>query len=183
VPPVAPDRIAWAVELLDPQPGDRILEIGCGPGVAAALVCERLADTGHLTAIDRSATAVARTRRRLGTGRATVLQTDLAGFEAPADSFDKAFAVNVNLFWTGPGDAELAALRAVVRPGGVIRLVYEGPPAGGGRDVAPAVTAALGRIGCAAGVTRDPGGSLLCVTGTVPEDDDVWGGLIAAADR
>jgi SAM-dependent methyltransferase len=160
------DRHAWAVEQLDPQPGDRILEIGCGPGVAAALVCERLGGGGRLTAIDRSATAVERTRRRLGSGPATVEQTDLAGFDAPASSFDKAFAVNVNVFWTGPAEAELEVLRTVVRPGGVIALVYEGPPSGGGRDVAPTVAAALGRIGCATGVARDPGGSLLCVTGT-----------------
>jgi protein-L-isoaspartate O-methyltransferase len=161
-----PDRNAWAVDLVDPQPGDRVLEVGCGPGVAAALVCDRLVD-GRLTAIDRSATAVERTRRRLGAGRATVEQSDLAGFDAPASSFDKAFAVNVNVFWTGPADAELAVLRSVLRRGGVIRLVYGGPPSGGGRDVAPTVTAALGRIGCATGVARDPSGSLLCVTGTI----------------
>jgi protein-L-isoaspartate O-methyltransferase len=161
-----PDRHAWAVERLDPRPGERVLEIGCGPGVAAALVCERLGDAGRLTAIDRSATAVERTRRRLGAVHAVVEQTDLAGFDAPAGSFDKAFAVNVNVFWTGRAEAELEVLRAVVRPGGVIALVYEGPPSGGGRDVAPTVAAALGRIGCATGVARDPSGSLLCVTGT-----------------
>ena len=165
------DRHAWAVELVDPRPGDRILEVGCGPGVAAALVCERLVD-GRLTAIDRSATAVERARRRLAphiaAGRAVLEQTDLAHFDAPRGSFDKAFAVNVNVFWTGRAEAELEVLRAVVRPGGVIALVYEGPPSGGGRDVAPTVAAALGRIGCATGVARDPSGSLLCVTGTVP---------------
>jgi ubiquinone/menaquinone biosynthesis C-methylase UbiE len=165
------DRHAWAVELLDPQPGDRILEIGCGPGVAAALVCERLAH-GRLTAVDRSATALERARRRLtphiAAGRAVLEETDLAGLAAPAHSFDKAFAVNVNVFWTGPAEAELDVLRRVLRPGGIVHLVYEGPPSGGGRDVAPTVAAALGRAGCATGVTRHPSGSLLCITGTTP---------------
>jgi hypothetical protein len=59
-------------------------------------------------------------------------------------------------------------LRSVLRAGGVVRLVYEGPPSGGGQDVAPTVAAALERAGCAAGVARDPSGSLVCITGTVP---------------
>ena len=164
--PVVPDRITWAVELLDPRPADRILEIGCGPGLAAALVCERLAG-GRLTAIDRSATATERARWRLAAHPATVEHTDLAGLTAAAATFDKAFAVNVNVFWTGPADAELAVLRRVVRPGGVVHLVYEGP-AGVDRDVAPTVATALERIGCAVEVRRRPSAGLLGVAGVLP---------------
>jgi len=47
------ERLRLVVEQLDLRPDHRILEIGCGHGVAATLVCERL-ETGHLTAIDRS---------------------------------------------------------------------------------------------------------------------------------
>jgi len=52
-----PDRISWAIELLDVSSADQVLEIGCGPGVAMALVCDRLSG-GRITGIDRSATAI-----------------------------------------------------------------------------------------------------------------------------
>ena len=58
-----PARIRWAVDVMDVGPGDNILEIGCGPGAGAELICQRL-ETGKLFAIDRSESGVDRTKRR-----------------------------------------------------------------------------------------------------------------------
>ncbi len=104
-----------AIEVLDPQPGDEILEIGCGPGVAAALICERL-HTGHLLVIDRSPVAIHRTAHRnaahLASGRLAVRESTLHALDVPPQSFDKAFAINVNLFWVRRPSRELAVLKA-----------------------------------------------------------------------
>ncbi|MFI9438312.1 MULTISPECIES: methyltransferase domain-containing protein [Streptosporangium] len=58
-----PERFSWAVETLDLAPSDRVLGIGCGRGVAATLVLDRL-KAGSLTAIDRSDTAIEAARQR-----------------------------------------------------------------------------------------------------------------------
>ena len=113
------DRSTWAAQLLDVQPGERILEIGCGAGVLAALLHEQGAD---VHAIDRSATAVARARRR-GVDAEQLALADLD----TARRFDKAVAVNLNLFWTGDAAAELGVLGTVLDPGGLLLLVYEFP--------------------------------------------------------
>ena len=149
--------MAWAVEQLDVQDGDRVLEFGCGRGVAVGLVCQR---GGRVTALDRSPTAVAPARARnaawVDAGLATVERIELARFEAAPASFDKAFGINVNVFWTGQADAELAVLARVLRPGGTLLLVYSSPSPDGAHDLASTVVANLARHGFATGVVPSP---------------------------
>ena len=51
-------RLAEIVEALPLRSGMRVLEIGCGPGVAARAVFQRIGK-GNVLAIDRSAKAIA----------------------------------------------------------------------------------------------------------------------------
>jgi hypothetical protein len=47
----------------------------------------------------------------------------------PEGSVDVAFSLNVNLFWTGPADVELALLFQALAPGGRLLILYgPGPP-------------------------------------------------------
>jgi protein-L-isoaspartate O-methyltransferase len=124
----APERVRWAVDLLDVRPADHVLEIGCGPGYAVALLCERLT-RGTITAIDRSAIAVARTRERnaacIAAGRARIEKGTLT--DAALDRrFRTVFAINVNAFWTDPPPS-LAALGRLLDRQGKAYLVYEPP--------------------------------------------------------
>ncbi|QZY28064.1 class I SAM-dependent methyltransferase [Nocardioides coralli] len=123
-----PARIKWAVDLMDVQPQDNVLEIGCGPGYAAELICQRL-ETGKLFAIDRSESGVDRTKRRcasyLESGRITVRQIDLATLRVPVKRLTKVFAFNVNLFWVRDCADEVALLHERLLPGGGVYLFYE----------------------------------------------------------
>jgi ubiquinone/menaquinone biosynthesis C-methylase UbiE len=123
-----PARIRWAVDFMDVQPNDHILEIGCGPGAGAELVCSRLV-SGKLFAIDRSESGVDRTRRRcqkhVDAGRLQVRQIDLATLRVPVKRLHKVFAFNVNLFWVRDCADEIALLHERVLPGGGVYLYYE----------------------------------------------------------
>lgn len=57
------ERLRSIVDALDTQANDRVLEIGCGHGVAAGMVCERLR-SGRLVAIDKSRKMIDAASRR-----------------------------------------------------------------------------------------------------------------------
>lgn len=125
-----PERLVWSVERLNIGPDDRVLEIGCGPGVAAALVCDRLT-SGKLTAIDRSEKAITAAEKRnqahIAAGKAEFRVMALE--DAALDGrFDTVFAVNVNVFWTQPGRG-LDIVRGLMEEEGIFYLFYH-PPAG-----------------------------------------------------
>jgi SAM-dependent methyltransferase len=171
--PRVPERLRWAVQLLNIAPSDEILEIGAGPGVSVSLVCAQLTD-GHITAIDRSATAIQRATNRnadhVASGKAIFRQLDLADVDQVSEvlggqRFDKVLVVNVNLFWVRPAAAELQLIKDLLRPGGAVHLVYEPPGKDQARQVAGAVTAALTAHGFATAVTTASSPPLLCISG------------------
>ena len=123
------ERLRSIVEQLEIEPDDRVLEIGCGHGVAATLVCERLV-AGHLTAIDRSAKMIAAAARRnaafVEAGRAEFLVAELEQLDLGERRFDKIFAVRVGLFHREPDRARAIADRWLARGGAV--FAFFDPP-------------------------------------------------------
>ena len=116
-----PNRIA--IDALRPARGDRILELGFGPGRAIRRLA-MLAPDGEICGIDQSAEMLAlasrHNRASIRLGQVTLAQGQFAALPFASASFDKILAVNVAYFF-GHDGAELREARRVLRPGG--RLV------------------------------------------------------------
>jgi len=115
------------LELLQPQAGERILDLGCGDGA----LTEKLAAMGaHVIGIDGSADMVAACRARGLDAR--VMDGQNLSFDR---EFDAVFS-NAALHWMPNADAVVAGVAQALKPGG--RFVGE---MGGHANVAAIVTA------------------------------------------
>jgi cyclopropane fatty-acyl-phospholipid synthase-like methyltransferase len=121
-------RQAWAVEQLDVQPDDRVLELGCGQGVAVTLICERL-HGGTVVALDRSPKmTAAATRRNAGyvdSGRARIVTASLEDADLGDALFDKVLALHFPPLQRGEPAAELAKVRRHLTADGALYVVAE----------------------------------------------------------
>jgi cyclopropane fatty-acyl-phospholipid synthase-like methyltransferase len=126
------DRLRSIVEGMRIQADDHVLEIGCGHGVAASLVCERLG-SGRLVAIDKSKkmidAAARRNHEHVAAGKAEFKAVDVLRFDPGRRKFDKIFAVRVGLFHRDPALAR-SLLEPWLAPRGKIVLVYDEPSRG-----------------------------------------------------
>ena len=115
------------LELLDIRSGDRVLELGFGPGLAVKRASE-LATSGKVVGIDHSALMLREARRRnaveIRTGRVELLLGSADALPRFEERFDKVLAVNVFMFWEDPVSV-LAGLRGVMKSGAVIALTLQ----------------------------------------------------------
>lgn len=110
-------RLARAlVEAAGVSPGQRVLDVGCGPGALTAVLCETLG-SGRVAAIDPSEPFVEACTRRLP--GAEVRTGGAEALPYPDDSFDAALAQLVVNFMDDPR-AGVGEMRRVTRPGGVV---------------------------------------------------------------
>jgi len=120
-------RSRWSVDLLDPQPTDRVLEIGYGPGLAVAEIGGRLT-SGRIVGLDHSQEMQRMASRRCAELIARgVANLRVGGLEAVASlpgPFDRILSVNVVLFWPEP-ERSLKILCDALAPGGRIATTYQ----------------------------------------------------------
>jgi len=150
VRPKAAERLVWAVEQLDVQPSDRLLEIGCGHGVAVTPVCERL-ESGRIVAIDRSKKMIAMAEERnaefVASGKAEFETAALHQWEPGERRFDKVFGIHVGVFARQDPERELAVIRRCLAPGGRLYLMWEPMAPDEAEATAETLKAALTRHG------------------------------------
>ncbi len=114
----------WVCRALDFMEGERVLEVGCGPGhLLAAMARRGLRPVG----LDRSPTMLRRARRRVGAavplvqGRAQALPFRRGSFEAVVTTFPAPFILEEATWWEAA---------RVLRPGGRWVVLLGAWPAG-----------------------------------------------------
>jgi cytochrome P450/ubiquinone/menaquinone biosynthesis C-methylase UbiE len=117
----------WAIDLMKVRPGDLVLDVGCGGGMAVKLLAARAAD-GEVVGVDYSEEMVRQTARRnaeaLRRGRVKVHLGNVMALPLPDAVFDKACAIETFYFWPDPVQG-LREVYRVLKPGGEIAVALE----------------------------------------------------------
>ena len=118
------------LELLAPQPGEKILDIGCGTGHLTAKIAARVA---HVTGVDRSPEMIRQAQTAYPQIRFEVGDAKKIPLEGP---FDAVFS-NATLHWIKEPEVVVTEISRLLGPGG--RFVAE---FGGKGNIAELVAAA-----------------------------------------
>ncbi|MGD2104476.1 MAG: class I SAM-dependent methyltransferase [Anaerolineae bacterium] len=106
------------------EPGQRVLEVGCGPGFFTRPAADLVGQTGRVTSADVSPTAVAHVRRKVEEAGATnvrVVLADATDTGLPRESFDLVFVFGLGHLVGGP-ERLWAELHRLLKPGGTLAV-------------------------------------------------------------
>ncbi|MCQ0023879.1 methyltransferase domain-containing protein [Streptomyces somaliensis DSM 40738] len=117
----------WTVEHMEVRRSQRVLDVGCGGGMAVRLLSER-APQGFVAGVDYSIDMVSQAVRRnadaIARGRVEVRHGDSAALPYDDACFDHVSAIETFYFWPDPMRG-LAEAHRVLRPGGQVAITLE----------------------------------------------------------
>lgn len=117
----------WALQFLDFQETDQVLDIGCGGGATLSRMSGRIG-AGHLTGVDYSQVSVRLSREMnredIRAGRMEIREASVAELPFAGETFDKIVTVESFYFWPDPVENLKEVLR-VLKTGGVFLLVAD----------------------------------------------------------
>jgi SAM-dependent methyltransferase len=117
------------LRLSAPRPGERVLELACGPGGAGLAAAERVAPDGEVVLSDIAAemTAIASARAEArGLVNVTTRVRDLEQIDEPDRSFDVVLCREGLMLVPDPARAA-REIRRVLQPGGRVAVAVWGP--------------------------------------------------------
>ena len=117
----------FVYDILSPQAGDRILEIGSGTGKLLGKMAGQV-DGCVVEGIDFSDTMVSmarrKNRRHIAQGRVVVHKGNVDDKPFSRETFTKICSVNTVYFWSDPGATARKIFR-ILQPGGMLVLGFE----------------------------------------------------------
>jgi ubiquinone/menaquinone biosynthesis C-methylase UbiE len=143
------------LELAAPQPGERVLELACGPGGLGLAAAERVGTRGEVVLSDVVAemTSIAAQRAAArGLTNVTTEVLDVEQIDQPDESYDVALCREGLMLAVDPA-AAAREIRRVLRPGGRVALAVWGP-----RDRNPWLGAVLDSVSAQLGAPIPPPG-------------------------
>lgn len=119
----------WAIDLIKIQPGENVLEIGFGPGLA---IQKMISDTpvGHIVGIDNSALMVQKATNLnlqvIQEGKVTLMHADVCQLPPFDRKFDKIIAINTTMYWPYKQlEVLFKNLRKCLVPGGSFFIILQ----------------------------------------------------------